>query len=437
MRVRSHPGQSNEQGVVLTLIAVFMLFVVGAMAVLAIDVVSFYTARSEAQLAADGAALAGARVLANSGMTSSNVGTVATNAALFCQTVAKQVANSNLVSGQAPGTVTVSCNPTQSQSNPTVTVRVQSNIPTFFARIWGSTQITVAASATAEAYNPSGLATGGTPPAPVATTCVKPWLLPNIDPSNPGTAPNYNKIFDTATGVIQNYNLLGWETPTAERLQPACTTNCPTLTEGPWVYVPGDTATSFAPPPAGSVTCSPAVGGFTSTAYELAIAGCVQKPIACNATLNADLAPYGQRNSETARGVNCLAHTETNGGDTIDTTNNTPPPFEFLSGVDNPLVTAGTGLNSETDLFVSDSIVTVPVFDSSVWPPPQPVQVIGFVQLFLAPTGLQTPQFGGTNRGRVTTTIINMVGCGTGATGTPTIIGNGPSAVPVRLITPP
>ena len=52
------------------LVAVFMLFVVGAMAALSIDVVTLYTARSEAQLAADGAALAGARAFANSGVTS-------------------------------------------------------------------------------------------------------------------------------------------------------------------------------------------------------------------------------------------------------------------------------------------------------------------------------------------------------------------------------
>jgi len=60
-------GRKNEQGVIITLVAVFMLFVIGAMAALSIDVVTLYTARSEAQLAADSAALAGARVLANSG----------------------------------------------------------------------------------------------------------------------------------------------------------------------------------------------------------------------------------------------------------------------------------------------------------------------------------------------------------------------------------
>jgi len=431
-RLCSHLDRTNEQGVVITLVAVFMLFVVGAMAVLAIDVVTFYTARSEAQLAADAAALAGARVLANSGMTSSTLATnpsLAPAAATLCVTVAKQVANSNSVGGQTPGTVTVTCNTTTSQNNPTATVRVQSNIPTFFARIWGTTQITVAASATAEAYNPQGL----TAPSPVATTCVKPWLLPNLDPS--GGAPT---LFDTTTGAIQDYNLLNGLS-VGSPLQEDCNRgNCTPGGLGAaaaWKFVPGETTTTFQPPPAGSVTCSPAVGGFSSTAYELAIAGCVQAPIACNAQVYVDLSNYPTRNSETARGVNCLAHTELNGGDTVDLTNNTPPPFEFLPGDDNPLVQSGA-LSTSQDVFVSDSIVTVPVFDqtASGWPPVNPVQVVGFVQLFLSPTGLQTPQFG-PNRGHVTTTIINMVGCGTGATGTPTIIGNGPSAVPVRLIT--
>lgn len=69
-RYRSRSRCKNERGVVIVLVAVFMLFVMGAMAALSIDVVTMYTARSEAQLAADAASLAGARVLANSGMTS-------------------------------------------------------------------------------------------------------------------------------------------------------------------------------------------------------------------------------------------------------------------------------------------------------------------------------------------------------------------------------
>ena len=72
-----------------------MLFVVGAMAALSIDAVTIYTARSEAQLAADAGALAGARVLANSGVTSVTSGLppgAISDAENLATTVATQVA---------------------------------------------------------------------------------------------------------------------------------------------------------------------------------------------------------------------------------------------------------------------------------------------------------------------------------------------------------
>src|ERR1039458_10448401 len=98
-------GRKKEQGIILTLVAVFMLAVVGAMAALSIDVVTLYTARSEAQLAADAAALAGARMLANSGMTSdpsAATDNLMTNAQILANAVATQVAQSNQVGGRAP-----------------------------------------------------------------------------------------------------------------------------------------------------------------------------------------------------------------------------------------------------------------------------------------------------------------------------------------------
>ena len=249
-------NRKNEQGVIITLVAVFMLFVVGAMAALAIDVVTFYTAQSEAKLAADGAALAGARVLANSGVTSDTTGALLTDAEAsggLAQTVAIQLAMQNQVGGKpltSPDvTVTFAGNP---PTNPTVKVTVQVNLPTFFARIWGTTQVTVAASATAEAYNPSppfGSAGEGTPVAPI---CVKPWLLPNIDPILPPTSPP-TKIFDTFTGAIINRSLLGSNTnqyqPASNKLELACgdfntpakPTNCALPLPPPvaWQYYPG------------------------------------------------------------------------------------------------------------------------------------------------------------------------------------------------------
>ena len=187
-------GRNQEQGIILTLVAVFMLAVVGAMAALSIDVVTLYTARSEAQLAADSAALAGARVLANSGMTSdpsADTDNLKANAQTVATAVAIQVAQSNSVGGRAPvaanGEVVVTT-PCTNVTNPCITVQVKrADLPTFFARIWGSRQLEVKASATAEAYNPSGAeALDLDPPPQVAPTCVKPWLLPNIDPTGAG-----------------------------------------------------------------------------------------------------------------------------------------------------------------------------------------------------------------------------------------------------------
>src|ERR1039457_6464087 len=146
--------RKHEQGVIITLVAVFMLFVIVAMAALAIDVVTLYTARSEAQLAADAAALAAARVLANSGATSDTTGGAMLNAQTFAQTIAVQVVEQNQIGGKnlTPANI-VSIVFGGPDTNPTVTVKVQrTDLPTFFARIWGVTQVAVAASATAEVY---------------------------------------------------------------------------------------------------------------------------------------------------------------------------------------------------------------------------------------------------------------------------------------------
>ena len=413
------------------LVAVVMLFVVGAMAALSIDVVTLYTARSEAQLAADSAALAGARVLASSGMTSKPAdATLATNAEALASSVALQVAQTNEVGGKNPAAsdITISfSNPGSGTSgtNPLVTVRVQrTDLPTFFARIWGSKQLAVAASATAEAYNPSGVNTAGK--SPVAPTCVKPWLLPNIDPSTPTST-----IFDPGTGAITNTLLLGWtyNTPTTGTpMSPACgaTGNCtgPPAPPAAWNYYPGDDATTFPHPTRSLPTCNPAL----TTNYQESIAGCIETPISCHGPANIDTGTDPTRNSETADAVNCLTHATANplDADQVDVTAAPSPPFQFLSGAKSPIALA-----SGKDVMVSSSLVTVPVFDTaSLVPPSNTVTIIGFVQLFLNPDGTPTPATGAVNA-----IIINMAGCGTGATGKQ-ILGNGASPVAVRLISP-
>ncbi len=440
LRTNLRTGKGKgERGVIITLVAVFMLFVVGAMAALSIDVVTIYTARSEAQLAADSAALAGARVLANSGATSDTTGALMTGATPLASAVAIQVAEQNQVGGTnlTSGQITVAFNGTSGTNpptNPTVNVKIQTNLPTFFARIWGSTQVAVAASATAEVYNPSatGAVTPGGVRPPVAPLCVKPWLLPNMPPES---SPASNQIFDPVTGAIDDTNLQGWTSTNAAatRMGVACPSggNCtgapvPLPAPAAWKYYPGDPA-SFPAPTTALPSCSLIP---TPTPYQQSIAGCIQTPIACNSQVAFDTSDYATRNSETAEAVNCLTHATGNQGDTVTSTGNPPTaPFEFMAGNDNP-ISALAGNN----VMVSDSLVTVPVFNntSTTTAPTNPVTIIGFAQLFLNPEGFHTPNGGG-NVGQVKTTVINLAGCGSSASGTP-IVGNGASPVVVRLI---
>lgn len=445
-RIHTRSGRSRESGIVIVLVAVVLLFVVGAMAALAIDVVSLYSARSEAQLAADSAALAAARVLANSGITSSSLISLAATETL-ARNVAYQVAQGNIVGGRAlvpaNGEVVVTFNDTVT-TNPRVKVTIQrTDLPTFFARIWGNRSLAVAATAAAEAYNPSGAnALPGGILIPVAPTCVKPIVLPNLSPS-----PTGGPIINTAAcpgvgcGAIADPTLVG-EDLTATPLRPLCPSGqCKFTTLGPgpptaWQYYPGTTANasdSFPPPPAS--TLSACASGFNS--YQESIAGCIQTPIACGATISLEPAHNGLRN-DTDNAINCLAHTTTGTageGDTVDPASGplSGLPFQFLAGTSNPLVSAGT-IAAGTHVLVSDSIATLPIFDSSVplTTPPAPVTVIGFVQLLLNSDGTQAVPGSG-----VTTTVINIAGCGTGVPAVQPILGNGASPVPVRLITPP
>lgn len=440
-RKQKTSARKSEQGIIITLVAIFMLGVIGAMAALSIDVVAIYTARSEAQLAADAAALAAARVIANSGATSEATANLLLAVETIpgpAQSIALQVAEQNQIAGAhlTAAQVTVTFGGANLPANPTVKVSIQKNdLPSFFARIWGKTTLAVAASATAEAYNASGLAGANSGP-PVAPICVKPWLLPNINPK--GTTPT---IFSKTTGAITDSTLLGWTSNTtipAQLLSSGCgqTATCSgaTPTATAWKYFPGDTTQTFTPEPTAYPTCRPTL----NSAYERSVGGCIQTAIACNSTAFYSTTNNPNQDRETAQDVNCLTHaTNGGGGDTV-TVNGTPPPttpFEFVAGDENPLVLSST-LTSGSDIMVSDSLVTVPVFDNTS--PANPAQIIGFVQLFLNPTGVATPTFGpAASRYLIPTTVINMVGCGTGATGTPPIIGNGASPVAVRLITPP
>ncbi len=427
-----------------------MVAIIG-MAALAIDVVTLYLAREEAQRAADAGAIAGARILSLSGATGDpdNTNIYGTSTApwpaacTLATQVAQAAANQNSVSSQA-GTTSVTflyngtatdCNISGGVAfglNPQVQVSVvRSGMPSLFSRIWSGAANTVSATATAETYNPSNSAayTAGGDMVPVAPRCVKPWVIPNMDPitgvqllsrrtGNIQTAGVQLSPGTSATGGI-----IGEEFT----LTDACNGNCTNLggtsaTQG--YYAPALISTS--PPPIGVSTCA------NGTNFEEAIGGCdIATSYACGTFNGAQLDYTVDRATDTQTAANCL----TQSGDTLLATSY---PFQLQAGPNNPYVPATGHVQPIT---ASSSIVSFPIFNSKPfgaptdqWPggfgnnQPQ-VTIIGFMQVFIQAGSV-------TNNGNMFVTVLNVVGCGDGfeSTGSPVY---GSSPVPVRLITPP
>ncbi len=140
-------SRSQEQGQTILLVAVSLVAILGLSA-LAIDVVTLYVARAEAQRAADAGALAGAQMLVTLGVTADPCNAGLANAAIPLATAqAQAVAQKNNIAG-APAQIVTPTFPNQSSIgtcpgafgiNPQVTVNLQrTGLPTFFSRIWGA-----------------------------------------------------------------------------------------------------------------------------------------------------------------------------------------------------------------------------------------------------------------------------------------------------------
>jgi len=204
--------------------------------------------------------------------------------------------------------------------------------------------------------------------------------------------------------------------------------------------------------------CTNSASTSSFTPYQLAVAGCVQRPIACGAvvtsttstapTVNIDVTTdYTglNRDLDTVEAAKCMIHYNGGALDTDSVVGTPAPtlPFDFYGGSQNPVASA-----VGQDIMVSDSLVTIPVIDypNGTSTPPTTanpvVTVIGFLQVFLNPQSKVMPMAppGPSNANEIPATIINMVGCGTGSTtptGTGPVIGNGASPVAVRLLSHP
>ena len=443
------------------IIVVIAMLSMLAMVALAIDVITLYAARSEAQRGADSAALAAAKMLVDMGVTAdpSNAPLQATAQTAATQ-IATNVATQVAIAGRQvqAADVTVAYPNTGQPSfgvNPTVAVTVnRPNLPTFFSRIWSGGALSVSATATAEGFNPSNsssLGGLGATGIPVISRCVKPFLLPNCDPSTTaaGTACGTKAtFFDPATGAITRpgqypAGIIGETFNVSSSCAGGPTCNTPSA----------PTAGSYYPalmPVAASGNACPATCGGGGTPFEGDIECCNPSPIACGTTalpsvtyqlqLDNSVLPEGN-NGPAQTGVECLIHqTPGNGQDDLNGGIGPVPigtitgvalnyPLQIQVGNNHPL--GGTPTLSAGDyITTSDSLITVPVYDSAAGIPTGTVNIIGFLQVFINrafPGG--APQ----KAGSFDVTIVNVAGCGSGATGTPVFAGS-PSAVPVRLI---
>jgi Flp pilus assembly protein TadG len=167
----------SNRGITLIMAGAGMFVFLGFVA-LAVDMGMLYRVRNDSQNIADAAALAGAReafVVPN------------TDKVLAAKQGAKSAASANytpespsdirlrdadiiVVDTATEHTVQITIRRTSANGNP---------VRTFFAPIVGIPAASVTATATAEAYIP----TGGTSGPRYGTQCVKPWLLPDINPN--------------------------------------------------------------------------------------------------------------------------------------------------------------------------------------------------------------------------------------------------------------
>ena len=502
-------------------VAVAMIAII-AMAALSIDVLTLYLAKLEAQRSADAAALAAAKIIALSGITGDPTNQSG-NWILICgpddgtnglaTRVAKTTASQNSVGGTAATTTTVTYSAGSGNSigpgvtdcsnlaastafgvNPIVTVQiVRNSLPNFFSRIWGNSGTNITATASAEAFNPSNSGNEGNqnntgPLIPVQPRCVKPWIVPNVDPlspqptgpaptdycgSTPPTSPSCNPIVSLADGSIKNpgislngsgaTGIIGetfWLVADCKPGQGFCgfrqgggngsgagvqpqanfiNTTSTTIQQPPnLLYLPGQVGTTI---PIAVPSCT------SGDPYEKAVEGCdLPTNYSCGvpgagnnnvADLTLNPAPA------TSAGVGCLTHqgdlpnwTESTGQDYLNngaTTLGTPSsyPFQILAGTGNPLV-ASAGLPSGSHITVSPSIVSLPIYDNSAVTinpnAANDLTFVGFLQVFI---NAADPN------GNVLVTVLNVAGC---SNGSPNPVGNSlisNSPLPVRLITPP
>jgi hypothetical protein len=412
----------RERGATLLFVAVALVALL-SLAALAIDLGMLYVARNEAQRAADAAALAGAYTFITSGCTSHGGCIAGGSQETQARQQAELIGAQNAIIGQGAaiqdGDIAFTY---PSPEEPQITVTVQRTaargdaIPTIFAKMFGVSSSGVSATATAEAYNPSGAASGSPS---VGTTCVAPFLVPNCDanhyntPSgntNSACSSNSGYFIDPNTGAIENGSSPNSVIGQTWQLHYGTTGPSNGATPSQWYLVAYNNSQS----------------GSNLRQY---IAQCSPVTINCGDTLQTY---NGKSNGPVDQGVEDRIHAGglgmNQGQDTIDTSSG--PPFPITGGSNNP----DSSLVGQNYSGPSDSMVTVPIYNGQALSSGgSSVTVIGFMQLFL-----QDVQHSG-NSDYVNAVIVNVSGCPSGSvtsgSGTPsTVTSTGGAPIAIRLI---
>jgi len=415
---RRNTSVRKQRGITVPLTAAF-IFVLLAVAALAVDVGIAYTARASVQHAADAAALAGAFTFVNQQN--------ASDPAQSARDAAAAVANSNFVLGQqlaksntpvtAAGIVTPPCDTMPDNSvcvdpnNRRVSVQVMVPLGTYFASIWPSFGLlNVRAVAVAEAASRAA-----------GSHCMKPLFIPNTamnPPSGGGGGSNSGSGGGGGDNGISN---------DCSRRQ---TFFDPTTLQ-PTNFAQSKIGTSFTISPVGSGGHEDGddngngIGpnqyysldyGNGTQGYSCGIQHCLNDS-ACSGAIDSSLFANYTAGCTGPSSLKTLLNVDPSITRSAFQQLQGAPPDRFF-GVGN----YGSDLNSVSD--TSTSVVTLPVWNNCN--PNFPIAngvrqypVAGMVQLFLDPPD---------NQGNITAHLVGFANCDNNGTGT------GPGGIPVRLV---
>ena len=417
----------GEHGASLVLVALSLVAMLAA-ASLAVDLGLLYVARNEAQRAADAAALAGASAFVNSGCTSMTGGCVAGGSQeVLAREQAETVGAQDFVMGQAAniedGDVSFSYpNPME----PQISVTVERNatrgnaIPLLFARMFGVTTGSVAAKATAEAFDPSGSSV------PVGYGCVAPFLVANCDPAHTSSV---NQSCNNGPGCAGYFINESTGKPVNPGLYPTGVVGEPWqlhsyAAPSQWYLVAYNDALGTQ---ISNLSATGNGNGQSASLLRQYISECAPSQLSCGDTITTD---NGNTIGPTDQGIdariNASADGPNQGQDTIDTS--VGPPFPITGGANNPDIS----LIGQTYYGPSNSEVLVPVYGGQTLNPGgDTATIVGFMQIFI-----QYASHSGTSD-LINVVILKVVGCASkdgsdGSSSSLTEAGGAP--VPIRLI---